>query len=119
YDRRSKDGGHDGDEARDAVAAVQLRETNPSLLDVFSIEADAAIRSVEEEWMDDVYCRAVSSEDRISRSTECDCADPGLFPNLHDGPVFRIFAALDVARDCGPLSSEGAHLLTPTDDEDA
>src|SRR5207245_4135529 len=105
YDRRSKDGGHDGDEARDAVAAVQLLGTNPSLLDVFPIEADPAIRSVEEEWMDDVECRAVSSEDRISRSTECDCADPGLFPNLHDGPGFRISAALDVPPDSGPLAS--------------
>src|SRR6266571_2883280 len=117
--RGLEDRGDYVDEPRGGLEALELLWTNPSVLDIFPIEAHPTIRSVEEERVDDVDRRAVASQDRISRSTECDCADPGLFPNLHDGPVFRIFATLDVARDCGPLPSEGTHLLAPTDDEDA
>src|SRR5207245_7437061 len=116
--RGPQDRGDDVDEAWDGLEAVQLPRRNPSMLDVFPIEAQPTIRSVEEEGMDNIDRRAVSSEDRISRSAKHACPEPCLFPNLNDGPVLRILAAFDVARDRGPLPLEGAHLLTPTDDED-
>src|SRR5207245_7503349 len=106
--RGQQERGDDVDEPRDGLEAVQLPRRNPSMLDVFPIEAHPTIRSVEEEGMDNIDRRAISSEDRISRSAKHACPEPCLFPNLNDGPLLRILAAFDVARDRGPLPLEAA-----------
>src|SRR5207244_13451699 len=95
--REPEDRGDDIHEPRDGLEAVQFLRTNPALLDVFPIEAHPAFRGVEEEGMDDVARRAISSEGRISRSAEGDCPDDRLLPTPRAGRVLRIFAALEVA----------------------
>src|SRR2546427_6728105 len=115
---RPEDGRHNVHETRNGFEAIQLLWKNPPMLHVFPVEAHPSARGVEEERMDDVYRLPVAREDRFSGGAEHDCAEPGLFANLDDRPMLRILAALDVTRNGGPASSEGADFLAATDDED-
>ena len=62
---RTEDGSDDVREAWDGFEAMQLVWTNPPMLHVFPVEANASARRIEEERMDDVHRRPVSGEDRI------------------------------------------------------
>src|SRR5256885_11035843 len=83
-------------ETWDSFKVIQLLWKNPPMLHVFPVEAHPSARGVEEERMDDVHRRPVAREDRLPGRAEHDSAEPGLFPDFHDRPVFRILAALDV-----------------------
>src|SRR5256885_12220417 len=104
---------------RDRLETMEFLRANPSVLDVFPVEAHAAARHIERKGMHHVHRRVVSRVNGTPGGSEGEASQTSFLPDLLDRAGLGILASLQVSGDRRPMTAEASDRLASAHDQDA